>query len=88
MVEQDRREAIDIFLRDHIGEGYSNVETQLISKELPGVAHYLMEFADEAGVDFIVIGAKGHSKLELLLLGSVTENLLVDNEEIPTLVIK
>lgn len=88
MVEQDRREAIDIFLRDHIGDDYDSVDTKLISKELPGVAHYLMEYADDAEVDFIVIGAKGHSKLELLLLGSVTENLLVDNEEIPTLVVK
>lgn len=88
MVENDRREAIDIFLRDHVGDDIHSVDTQLISKELPGIAHYLMEYADETEVDFIVIGAKGHSKLELLLLGSVTENLLVDNEEIPTLVVK
>ena len=40
------------------------------------------------GVDLVVMGAKGHSKVELLLLGSVTEHFLGINSRVPTLVVK
>ena len=36
----------------------------------------------------IVIGAKGHTRLERLLLGSVTENLISKDQSLPILVVK
>ena len=55
---------------------------------MPWIPHYIKEYAEENEVDFIVMGAKGHSKVELLLLGSVTEKLLSINNSIPTLIVK
>ena len=46
-------------------------------------AHAVKEFCD-----LIVIGAKGHSMLERVLLGSVTEKLLSLDKEIPVLVLR
>lgn len=88
MIEADRQEAFTHFLRTFVGEGHEMIETELIEREAPGIAHYLIDFARENQIDFIVMGAKGHSKVELLLLGSVTEKMLNDNESIPTLVVK
>ena len=88
MIEADRQEAFTHFLRTFVGEDHEMIETALTEREAPGIAHYLIDFARENQVDFIVMGAKGHSKVELLLLGSVTEKILNDNESIPTLVVK
>lgn len=88
MVEEDRTAAFDAFLATHAGAVQHEIEQKLIEKDRPGVAHYIMDYAMAEGADFIVMGAKGHSKIELLLLGSVTEDLLARNKHIPTLVVK
>ena len=88
MIEEDRREALNAFLAEQLGDDQEGVEAVVINKNMPGITQYLLEFAEDAEVDFIVMGAKGHSKLELLLLGSVAENLITDNEEIPLLIVK
>lgn len=59
-----------------------------MKKEKPGISKYILEFGRKEKVDFIIMGAKGHSKVENLLMGSVTEKLLTINDSIPTLVIK
>lgn len=88
MVEEDRSAAFDAFLATHAGPVQDQIEQKLIEKDRPGIAHYIMDYAMSEGADFIVMGAKGHSKLELMLLGSVTEDLLARNKHIPTLVVK
>ena len=88
MIETDRKEAFNSFLSTFLGNEKENIKTELIEREMPGIAHYLLRYARENTTDFIVMGAKGHSKVELLLLGSVTEKLLNDNERIPTLIVK
>ena len=88
MVEEDRMAAFDAFIATHLSEGEDNIEQQLVEKDRPGIAHYVMDYAKEQDVDFIVMGARGHSKVELLLLGSVTESVLAGNKHIPTLVVK
>lgn len=88
MIEADREEAFLHFIRTFVGDYHEMIETSLIEREAPGIAHYLMDFARDNQADFIVMGAKGHSKVELLLLGSVTEKVLNDNETVPTLVVK
>jgi nucleotide-binding universal stress UspA family protein len=88
MVEEDRMAAFEAFIATHLSEGDENIEQQLVEKDRPGIAHYIMDYAKEQDVDFIVMGARGHSNVELLLLGSVTENVLAGNKHIPTLVVK
>jgi nucleotide-binding universal stress UspA family protein len=88
MIEADRQEAFKHFTQTFVGDDHDWIQTELIERESPGIAHYLMDYAEKSHVDFIVMGAKGHSKVELLLLGSVTEKVLNDNESIPALVVK
>ena len=88
MVAEDRSEALSTFLNQELGEEQEGVEAVAVKKNMPGIAPYLLEYADEADVDFVVMGAKGHSKLELLLLGSVAENLITENEDLPLLIVK
>lgn len=88
MVEEDRTEAFRAFLREYAGDDASTVSTVLIDKQSPGIAQYIIDFAKDNGCDLIVMGAKGHSRLERLVLGSVTESLLSDNDQYPVLIVK
>lgn len=88
MLEEDRTNAFRAFLHTYANEIEDQIETVLVERDLPGIARYILDFAAENEVDFIVMGAKGHSKVDLLLMGSVTEKLLTLNENIPTMVVK
>lgn len=88
MLEEDHLEAFKAFLNTHVPEHKDELEIKLICREEPGVAQHLLDYAREQEAGLIVMGAKGHSKVELLLLGSVTENVLSMNESIPTLIVK
>ena len=88
MLEEDRREAFRAFLRTHAPEEADAIETVLIERIDPGIPSYITDYGRSADIDLIVMGAKGHSKVELLLLGSITEKVLTVNEQIPILVVK
>lgn len=88
IVEEDRMEAFRNFLRTYAGTEAGRIRTVLIENKLGDIGTYIMDYAEEEGADLILIGAKGHSRVELLLLGSVTERLLSENDSIPTLVVK
>ncbi|HKK80015.1 MAG TPA: universal stress protein, partial [Phaeodactylibacter sp.] len=88
MLQKDHEEAMNAFLNTQVPDYRDQLETKLIMQKTPGIAQYIMDVAEEYEGDFIVMGAKGHSKVELLLLGSVTEKLLGLNEHIPTLIVK
>lgn len=76
------------FLEKYAPTELDNIEMQLLFKDTPNMGGYIYSFASDHKVDFMVMGAKGHSSLELLLMGSVTEKVLSINESFPTLVIK
>ncbi len=88
MVEEDRMAAFESFIYTYLPDNKKDITTVLLKKELPWIPQYLMEYADQNDIDFIIMGAKGHSKVSLLLMGSVTETLLTINDRIPTLVVK
>ena len=54
------------------------IETSVEMREimLGGPAHAIVEIADGANADLILVGTRGHSPLAGLLLGSVTQRLL------------
>lgn len=86
---RDRELAMQQFLNEAVPANQrSEVKSQLIHKDLPGIGSYLKEFAELEQVDLILIGAKGHSQVERMLLGSVTEELLRVNKSIPLWVVK
>jgi nucleotide-binding universal stress UspA family protein len=88
MVLEDRREAFEAFVRATVPEDALPIEQILIERELHSIGHHVWDYAADNDIDFIITGAKGHSKVELLLLGSTTERLLTLNDSIPTLVVR
>lgn len=76
------------FLEKFAPAEMEEIEMQLLFKDTSNMGGYIYSFAADHNVDFMVMGAKGHSKLELLLMGSVTEKVLSLNQTFPTLVIK
>ncbi len=48
----------------------------------------IMKYSDENKGDLLVMGARGHSKVHLLLIGSVTEKVLSLTKRTPVLVVK
>ena len=88
MIESDRTGAFRTFLDNYATRYKSVIKTALIKKERPGTAKYIMDYADEHGSDLIIMGSKGHSNMELVMLGSVTESVLQMNDRKPTLILK
>jgi len=88
MLREDRQLAFDAFLKEQLGDEADKVQRVLIRKETPGIAHYLFEYADQHQIDFVVMGAQGHSGVERMFLGSVTEKFMSLNEYLPTLIVK
>lgn len=88
LIKKNLNEAMNAFIHTYAGEDEHYVKKVLLNRERPGIAAYITDFARQNGADFLVMGAKGHSKVALLLMGSVTESVLDSNPEIPVLVVK
>ena len=88
MIESNIRDAFDIFLTTYVPDDKNGISIALYEKNMPGTARYIMEYAKANKNDLVVMGAKGHTKVELLLMGSVTESFLQLNDSIPTLIVK
>lgn len=87
MIYDGKKEAAVKFLQSNIGnEEHVNLVIQ--EQEKPGIGHYIRDFAENNDVNLIIMGAKGHSKVELLLLGSVTEKVISLDHQVPILVVK
>ncbi len=83
---ENLHDAQDAFLNKYVPQDKDRIHTELVEKDMPGTARYLKQFAEQANTDFVIMGAKGHSKVDRLLLGSVTEAFLMINDNIPTLI--
>jgi nucleotide-binding universal stress UspA family protein len=76
------------FMAEEFPGHEQEVKPLLIDTELPDVAHQILEKSLETKADLLVMGSKGTSRLERLLLGSTTETLLDLNDHIPTMIIR
>jgi nucleotide-binding universal stress UspA family protein len=88
MIEAEHTKALDAFIDKYVDEGRKNVFHNLLLQDGSSTAHNILQFANENNFDLIVMGAKGHSRVEQLLMGSVTESLLTHNASIPALIVK
>lgn len=88
MIEANREEGATNFINTHLKSAKAKTTVKMIERDMPGTGHYIVDYADDNEIDLIVMGAKGHSKVELLLLGSVTEKVLSMNRGVPVLVVK
>ncbi len=87
-VESNIRDGFEAFLASYAGDYKNQIKVDLVEKTQPGIAQYIMDYATANGNDFLCLGAKGHSNVHLLLMGSVAEELLDSNGTIPTLIVK
>ncbi|GIV31643.1 MAG: hypothetical protein KatS3mg029_0994 [Saprospiraceae bacterium] len=86
---EDRREAFQHFLSTYFTEEERQlIDPQIVELKQSSIGKELVDFADKKKVNLIVQGAKGHSKVALLLLGSVSEKVLQLTKHIPVLVIR
>ncbi len=88
VLRKDREEAFEAFMHTYFKDQRNEVKAVTIPQEEGSIAEQILTYAQQQGGDLIVMGAKGHSSVELLLMGSVTEKLLSLNERIPTLISK
>ncbi len=89
MIEKDRSEALAAFIETHVSAAdQEHIRQDIILKARPGIGRYLMDYAHAKNADLIIMGARGHSKIHLLFVGSVTETILSENKKIPTLVVR
>ncbi len=87
-IQENHEKGFEKFMNEQLPGYLDKVEPILIWNDMPDVAHHIMDKAKEIKANLIVIGCKGHSKLELMLLGSTTETLLNIDTSIPALVVK
>ncbi len=60
----------------HLARHGLNVEVRRIVRNDLDVANTLLSYAADAGVDFMVMGGYGHSRLREFILGGVTRSIL------------
>jgi nucleotide-binding universal stress UspA family protein len=85
----DRKAAFKSFLNTYIpAEDHEHITTDIIEQTHPGVGNFIVDYAGQNKADLIVIGARGHSKVGLLLLGSVTEKVLSLTRRVAVMVVK
>ena len=75
------------FIKDYHFEG-KNINPEFIENEMNSFSKHIREYALENEMGLIIMGAKGHSGLNSLLFGSVTESLLERCKEIPIMVVR
>lgn len=87
-IQENHEKGFRKFMEEELPGYVHEVTPILVWNDMPDVAHHIMDHANEVGANMIVMGCKGHSKLELMLLGSTTESLLNINASIPVIVVK
>lgn len=82
-----KREALEKFVLQFDTKGATLNSAQIVN-EKGNPAKQIYAHAVKNSFDLIVVGAKGHSTLERVFLGTVTEKLLSLDKEIPVLVLR
>ena len=80
-------EAMDHFLEKQDLK-HLEIKKALLKNKNTNPAKQISAYSNDNQADLIIIGARGHTLLESLFMGSVTEKLLFHNTSIPTLVIR
>lgn len=87
IIKANVTEAMDAFV-EKASPGKAHIKTHLVYNKHTSPSRQLIDFAEETQMHLIIIGAKGHTLLETLFLGSITEKLIVSSMQIPILVVR
>lgn len=89
LIEKDRRLAIANTLQEQVPDikDRKYIRTALVEKAHFDIGYQINEYAKTNAMNMIVMGAKGHSKADLLMMGSVAERVLGIHQR-PTLIVK
>ena len=82
--EKNAKERLEDVKQSFIRDGI-NVDTKLIHGVSPSQG--IIQVADEAGADLIIMGSHGRTGIQKVMLGSVAQNVLTQSP-IPVLIIK
>ena len=82
--EKNAKERLEDVKQSFIRDGI-NVNTKLIHGVSPSQG--IIQVADEAGADLIIMGSHGRTGIQKVMLGSVAQNVLTQSP-IPVLIIK
>lgn len=75
--EDEVQKELQGLAKDLEGDGIeASIELGDVMAGGSGVAHAIADIAEKANADLIVVGTRGHSPVEGLLVGSVTQRLL------------
>ena len=87
--KSDHAKGAETWFESFVRNANSNnvqLRTELLNSTRP-VSYVILEYAEEKGVDLIVVGSKGRSGLKRLLLGSIASTIATYSH-CPVLVIK
>lgn len=82
------KEAYENFLDNYLPKDMPRMELQLIQRGRLSTAGHLYDWAEDHRPDLIFLGAKGHTGLKTLWLGSVSEKIIQLNEAFPCFIIR
>ncbi len=87
LYRKNAEEGMEKYLRDN-GADKLNIVKVLIRNTRNNPAKQIIDYAKEKNINLIILGAKGHSKLASLMLGSTTEKILQYDHNIPVLIVR
>lgn len=88
VLEQNLNGYFEQFLEKTLKAERTNIQTELVERIRLSTAGNLFEVARKHETNLVFMGAKGHSAISKILLGSVTENFIQLNDEIPTYIVR
>jgi nucleotide-binding universal stress UspA family protein len=89
LIREDREQAIQQLIVEQVpADDLQHIEWDLLEHNHFAIGEHIVKFAEKNKHNLIVMGAKGHSKLALLLLGSVTEKALSLTQNVPVFIVK
>ena len=88
MLKDDRRLARDRFIGDHIGDDQEKIERSLVRQMDGSIGKHITDHAEGKGFDLIMMGARGHSPVASMLLGSVAEKVLSTSDGVPVMIVR
>lgn len=87
MIRANVDEALEDFLTK-VPHGKMEIIRKPIPNRLNSPAKHILEHMEANEVHLVIMGAKGHNLLESLFLGSVTERIIMANQNVPMLVVR